>query len=97
MSYYIVSSMKILEKFFQYLKILSDSVKKKVTHRHNYNTKQQVAKKSRKVSNEAMMFQCTFIRNYKPKNRNDVDTCSQKLEKCYYNIIRISAYQSVLS
>ena len=29
MSYYIVSSIKILEKFFQYFKILSDSVKKK--------------------------------------------------------------------
>ena len=85
MSYYIVSSMKILEKFFQYFKILSDSVKKKEKekklHKHNYNTKQQVAKKSRKGSNEAMMFQCTFIRNYKSKNRNDVYTWSQKLEK----------------
>ena len=76
MPYYIVSSMKILEKFFQYFKILSDSVKKKkkVAHKHNYNTKQQVAKKSRKGSNEAMMFQCTFIRNYKSKTRNDVYT-----------------------
>ena len=36
MSYYIVSSIKILEKFFQYFKILSDSVKKKKKKKKSY-------------------------------------------------------------